>query len=54
MGEVECGSDIDEDLSVWPVQQKALHSRGYRRDHLAWQERRIRFFHENLERWMEA
>ena len=52
LGEVSMGPGIDQDLSVWYGQQKALHSRGYRRDYLAGQESRVRFFHENLERWM--
>jgi hypothetical protein len=51
-GEVSMGPGIDQDVAVWEVQQKALHSRGYRRDYLAWQERRVRFFHDNLDRWM--
>ncbi len=52
LGEVSMGPGIDQDLSVWYGQQQALHSRGYRRDYLAGQESRVRFFHENLERWM--
>ena len=37
---------------VWEMQQRGLHSRGYKRDTLAWQERRVRFFHDNIERWL--
>ncbi|CAO1648973.1 aromatic ring-hydroxylating oxygenase subunit alpha [Parasphingorhabdus sp. NYA22] len=50
--EVSMGPGIDQDVEVWEVQQRGLHSRGYERDYLAWQERRVRFFHENLESWM--
>jgi phenylpropionate dioxygenase-like ring-hydroxylating dioxygenase large terminal subunit len=52
VGEVSMGPGIDQDLSIWQVQQRGLRSRGYRRDYLAHQERRVRYFHENLERWM--
>ena len=52
VGEVSMGPGIDQDVEVWEVQQRGLNSRGYKRDYLAWQERRLRFFHENLERWM--
>lgn len=51
-GEVSCGPGIDQDVSVWERQQRGLKSRGYRRDYLAWQERRVRYFHENLEKWL--
>jgi hypothetical protein len=46
------GPGIDQDVSIWEMQQRGLHSRGYRRDYLAWQERRVRFFHDNIERWL--
>ena len=49
-GEVSMGPGIDQDVSIWEAQQRGLHSRGYQRDYLAWQERRIRFFHKNLEK----
>jgi len=51
-GDVSAGPGIDQDVSVWEAQQRGLHSRGYKRDYLAWQERRVRYFHENLEKWM--
>ena len=54
LGEVSCGPGIDQDLAVWYGTQKGLHSRGYKRDWLAHQERRIRYFHENLDRWIAA
>lgn len=50
--EVSMGPGIDQDVSIWGLQQRGLHSRGYKRDYLAWQERRVRYFHENLEKWM--
>lgn len=52
VGEVDMGPGISQDVSVWEIQQRGLHSRGYKRDYLAHQERRVRYFHENLERWM--
>ena len=52
VGEVDMGPGITQDVEVWEVQQRGLHSRGYKRDYLAWQERRVRYFHENLEKWM--
>jgi len=51
-GEVSAGPAIDEDLAIWPSQQRGLHSRGYKRDYLAGQESRLRFFHETLEDWL--
>ena len=51
-GDVSLGPAINQDYAVWEVQQRGLHSRGYQRDFLAGQEDRVRFFHENLERWM--
>lgn len=53
-GEVSCGPGIDQDVSIWAAQQKGLRSRGYARDYLAWQERRVRFFHDNLDRYLEG
>lgn len=50
VGEVTMGPGIDQDVSIWEAQQRGLHSRGYHRDYLAWQERRVRYFHENIER----
>jgi hypothetical protein len=51
-GEVSCGPGIDQDVAIWQSQQKGLMSRGYRGDHLAHQERRIRFFHDNIDRYL--
>lgn len=51
-GHPHLGPTINQDVSLWSDQQKSLHSRGYRREILAGQESRVRFFHENLDRWM--
>ncbi|MBI1252254.1 MAG: Rieske 2Fe-2S domain-containing protein [Alphaproteobacteria bacterium] len=51
-GEVSCGPGIDQDVSIWAAQQKGLRSRGYLGDYMPWQERRVRFFHENLDRYL--
>jgi hypothetical protein len=53
IGDVSLGPAINQDFAVWEVQQRGLHSRGYRRDYLSGQEDRVRYFHENLERWMQ-
>ena len=49
---VSAGPAIDQDVAIWSGQQIGLHSRGYRRDFLAGQENRLRYFHETLERWL--
>ena len=54
VGEVSCGPGIDQDVSIWSTQQKGLQSRGYRGEYTPWQERRIRYFHETLDRWIEG
>ncbi len=51
-GDYSMGPTIDQDVALWSAQQKALHSRGYKREVLAGQESRVRYFHDNLERWM--
>ncbi len=51
-GDHSMGPTIDQDVALWSAQQKALHSRGYSREVLAGQESRVRFFHDNLDRWM--
>jgi len=51
-GDYTMGPTIDQDVALWTGQQKALHSRGYRREVLAGQEARVRYFHDNLDRWM--
>jgi phenylpropionate dioxygenase-like ring-hydroxylating dioxygenase large terminal subunit len=52
IGEVSMGPGIDQDLSIWSGQQRGLRSRGYRREFLAHQERRVRYFHDNIDRLM--
>jgi phenylpropionate dioxygenase-like ring-hydroxylating dioxygenase large terminal subunit len=51
-GEVSCGPGIDQDVAIWKTQQQGLRSRGFRGAHLPWQERRIRFFHDTLDRYL--
>lgn len=51
-GEVTTGPGIDQDVSVWEAQQRGLHSRGYKQAFLAHQERRVRFLHDNIDRWL--
>jgi phenylpropionate dioxygenase-like ring-hydroxylating dioxygenase large terminal subunit len=50
--QVSCGPAIDQDVRIWNAQQKGLTSRGYRGGYLAWQERRVRYLHDNLDRWL--
>jgi phenylpropionate dioxygenase-like ring-hydroxylating dioxygenase large terminal subunit len=52
VGEVSCGPGIDQDVAIWSTQQAGLMSRGYRGEYLPWQERRIRFFHDNIDRYL--
>ena len=49
-GEVSCGPGIDQDVAIWNTQQQGLRSRGFRGEYMPWQERRIRFFHDNIDR----
>ena len=51
-GEVSCGPGIDQDVAIWNTQQQGLRSRGYRGEYTPRQERRIKFFHDNLERYL--
>lgn len=52
--EVSAGPAIDQDVAIWVGQQRGLRSRGYRREYLSGQERRLRYFHETLDRWLES
>ncbi len=52
VGEVSCGPGIDQDVAIWSSQQQGLRSRGYRDDYMPWQERRILYFHQNLDRYI--
>ena len=53
-GEISCGHGIDQDVAIWSSQQKGLSSRGYRGEYMPYQERRIRFFHENIDRYLSS
>lgn len=53
-GDVSCGPAIDQDVAVWSEQQKGLRSRGFKRDYLSNQERRVRFWHEKLDAMIDA
>ena len=54
VGEISCGPGIDQDVGIWSTQQLGLRSRGYRDDYMPWQERRIRCFHQNLDRYISG
>ena len=54
VGEISTGPVIDQDVSIWNTQQKGLKSRGYKGDYLPAQENRVRFFHENVDRYLNA
>jgi phenylpropionate dioxygenase-like ring-hydroxylating dioxygenase large terminal subunit len=54
VGEVSCGPGIDQDVAIWSTQQRGLTSRGFRGDYMPRQEDRIRFFHENLDRYING
>lgn len=53
VGEVSCGSAIDQDVAIWSTQQAGLQSRGYRGDYMPAQENRIRFFHDTINRYIK-
>jgi phenylpropionate dioxygenase-like ring-hydroxylating dioxygenase large terminal subunit len=52
VGEVSCGPGIDQDVAIWSSQQQGLRSCGYRGAYMPWQERRITFFHDNVDRYL--
>ena len=54
VGEISCGHGIDQDVAIWSSQQQGLSSRGYRGEYIPHQERRIRFFHENIDRYLSS
>jgi phenylpropionate dioxygenase-like ring-hydroxylating dioxygenase large terminal subunit len=54
VGEVSCGPGIDQDVTIWYTQQAGLRSRGYRGEYIPWQERRIRYFHDTIDRYLSA
>jgi hypothetical protein len=51
-GDVSCGPGIDQDVAIWSTQQQGLRSRGFRGEYLPWQERRIRYFHDTVDRYL--
>jgi phenylpropionate dioxygenase-like ring-hydroxylating dioxygenase large terminal subunit len=52
-GEVSAGFAIDQDVAIWQSQHLGLRSRGYRGAYLPLQERRIRHFHDTLDRHLQ-
>lgn len=51
-GEVSCGSGIDQDVAIWDTQHAGLRSRGYTGEYMPWQERRIKYYHDNIDRYL--
>ena len=54
VGEKSMGLTIDQDLTVFPGQQQAMHSRGYKGSYLAGQESRISRLHELVDDYIEG
>jgi hypothetical protein len=50
--EVSCGPVIDDDVRVWSTQQTGLMSKGYTGSYMADQEKRVQFFHEEVDRYI--
>ena len=53
LGEKSLGQTIDQDSTVFILQQHGLRSRGFNRAYFAGQEKRIRRFHEMIESYFE-
>ena len=53
-GEVSAGVAIDQDISIWSTQQRGISSRGYKRDYMPDQERRVRFFHQTIDEYIKT
>ena len=51
-GEVSCGHGIDQDVAIWNSQHAGLRSRGYGGEYMPNQERRIKYYHDNLNRYL--
>ena len=49
---MSCGLGIDQDVAIWITQQQGLASRGYRDEYLPYQERRVKYFHDNIDRYL--
>jgi len=43
---------IDDDVRVWSTQQTGLMSKGYTGSYMADQEKRVQFFHEEVDRYI--
>lgn len=54
VGDFSCGPGIDQDVALWATQQRGLRSAGYSRECLSGQERRVRYFHETIDRYLES
>jgi len=52
-GEVSCGRGIDQDVAIWDTQHAGLRSRGFQGPTLAHQERRIGFYHDNIDKYLD-
>jgi hypothetical protein len=50
--EVSCGPVIDDDVAVWSTQQKGLMSEGYSGSYMPDQEKRVGFFHDEIDRYI--
>jgi len=50
--EVSCGPVIDDDVRVWSTQQKGLKSAGYDGSYTCDQEKRVGFFHDEVDRYI--
>ena len=50
--EVSCGPVIDDDVAVWSTQQKGMMSMGYSGSHMPDQEKRVGFFHDEIDRYI--
>ena len=51
-GEVSCGPGIDQDVAIWNTQHAGLRSRGFQGEYMPHQERRIKYFHDNIDRYL--
>ena len=53
-GEKSMGLTIDQDMSIFPAQQQAMHSRGYKGSYLSGQESRVSRLHELVDDYIEG
>jgi phenylpropionate dioxygenase-like ring-hydroxylating dioxygenase large terminal subunit len=54
IGDVFLGGGIDQDASVFLSQQLGLRSRGYRGAYLALQERRVQYYHQVIDEYIDG